>query len=99
MIESQKNLDVRLKALEDALRLDAAKSLAVPLLRKDVDTLQDALRANTVAIQTEMGRLYGLVEWFLGLMFTIALGFFGLAITNYFRSDRKLPKEGPASST
>jgi len=98
VIEGQKTLDVRLKDLEDALRVDAAKSLAVPLIRKDIDALQDSFRANTVAIQTEMGRLYGLVESFLGLMFTIALGFFGLAITNYFRSDRRPPKEGPASS-
>jgi hypothetical protein len=95
-IESQKDLDMRLRSLEDALRLDASKALVVPLMRKDLDTLQDTFRADTALVQNEINRLYGLAQWFIGLMFTILLGFFGLALTNILlrpKESAKAPEE------
>jgi hypothetical protein len=37
------------------------------------------------AVRGEVGRLFGLTQWFIGLMFTIALGVLGLALNNLRR--------------
>ena len=92
VIEGQKSLDTRLKALENALTVDASKALSVPLMRKDLDTFQETAKTDTVLVQNEINRLFGLVQWFIGIMFTILVGFFGLAVTNMLLRAKEMPK-------
>lgn len=41
VIAGQKSLDERWKVLEDAIRIDTTKAVAIPMLRNAVDTLQE----------------------------------------------------------
>jgi septal ring factor EnvC (AmiA/AmiB activator) len=66
-------IDLRLRALEDALRLDASKALTVPILRKDMEALQEKSKSDLTLVQNELGRLFSLAQWFMGAIVTIAL--------------------------
>lgn len=77
-------LNSRLSALEAALTLDPAKSLAIPILRKDLENTDKGIRAEITQTKAEIDRIYDQNKWFLGLMFTMALSVFGIAISSFF---------------
>lgn len=77
-------LNNRLSALEDALTLNPAKSLAIPILRKDLENTDKGIRAEITQTKAEIDRIYDQNKWFLGLMFTMALSVFGIAISSFF---------------
>jgi hypothetical protein len=95
--ERERQLGVRMAALEGVILTDPVKALSLPLLRKDFDALQDRQKADADAIRGELGRLYSFAQWFMGLMITIALALFTLAIGNLRRESDK--KEEPAAKT
>lgn len=74
-----------MKMLDDAIGESPDKSLAVPLLRKDLDNLKDSYHRDLDSTQAEINRVYDQNKWFLGLMFTMALGLIGLAISNFLQ--------------
>src|ERR1017187_2477680 len=76
-------------ALEAAIMVDPVKAVSLPLMRKDLDSLQDKTRSDIEAVRSELARLYSLIQWFIGLMFTIALGVFSLAIGNIVKGEKK----------
>jgi hypothetical protein len=76
---AESKLDSRLSALENALMASPEKAVAVPMLKQEIDGLQDRTHSDLDAIRGEIGRLFTLTQWFIGLMFTIALGMFGLS--------------------
>src|SRR5579863_4228638 len=76
---AQARLDARLASLESSIMATPEKAIAVPMLRQQVDALQDRTRGDLDSIRGEIGRLFTLTQWFIGLMFTIALGMFGLS--------------------
>jgi uncharacterized coiled-coil protein SlyX len=73
----------RLTAMEAAVLSDPAKALSLPLLRRDLDNLKDSAKENLVAVRDEMGRLYDLSKWFIGLMITMAIGVLTLALQGF----------------
>lgn len=75
-------LQSQMKELDDAIGLYPAKALAVPLLQKDVDDFKDTYRRDIETTQGEINRVYDQNKWFIGLMFTLALGVVSLAVTN-----------------
>lgn len=76
---AQRILDTRLSGLEAAILTTPEKAVAVPMLKQEVDSLQDRTRSDLDGIRSEISRLFALTQWFIGLMFTIALGMFGLS--------------------
>lgn len=74
--------------LENALANTPEKALALPMLKQEVDNLQDRTHSDFEGVRGEIGRLFTLTQWFIGLMFTTALGVFGLALSNIQRGDR-----------
>jgi hypothetical protein len=76
---AESKLDGRLSVLENALMASPEKAVAVPMLKQELDALQDRTHGDLDAIRGEIGRLFTLTQWFIGLMFTIALGMFGLS--------------------
>jgi hypothetical protein len=60
------------------------------LLKQQVESLQDRTHGDIDGIRSEIGRLFTLTQWFIGLMFTIALGMFSLSLN--------LRKAGPANT-
>jgi chromosome segregation ATPase len=85
---SAEQLQTRLTALEAALMNTPEKALSVPMLKQQVDTLQDRTKSDFDGVHGEIGRLFTLTQWFIGLMFTIALGIFGLALANLRRPEK-----------
>jgi len=84
-ISTQVNkISMRLDALESALTVDPSKALAIPILRKDLDTTEKALRAELTQTRSEIDRIYDQNKWFMGLMFTIALSVLGMAVNSIF---------------
>ena len=81
LVDGHRDLEGRLRGLEDAPRLDITKALAVPMIRKDVDALQDKTKSDLLLIQNELGRLFSLAQWFLGAIVTIALAVVSLILS------------------
>jgi len=75
--------------LSEVILDNPEKVLSVPLLRKDMSSLKESYRDDLAGIRQEVYRVYDLNKWFIGLMFTMAIGLFGLAISNLFQSRRK----------
>ncbi len=84
-----KHVSDEVKSLRDALGSDVERSLSVPLLRKDVQRIEEQLEKYTLATSKEIDRVYDQNKWFLGLMGTMALSLLGLAISNLLQSRRK----------
>lgn len=91
-------LDIRMESLEVAILQDPSKALAIPLLRKEIDHLQETQEADVQAMREEIARIYDLSKWFVGLMFTMALSVAGLAINSFIggRRIRESDSEGKA---
>jgi hypothetical protein len=77
--DAEAKLDARLSSLETSIMATPEKAVAVPMLKQQVDALQDRTHSDLDGIRGEIGRLFTLTQWFIGLMFTIALGMFGLS--------------------
>ncbi len=76
---AEAKLDARLGALEASIMASPEKAVALPMLKQQLDSLQDRTHSDLDGIRGEIGRLFTLTQWFIGLMFTIALGMFGLS--------------------
>lgn len=88
---SVKELSDKILRIETAILGDPAKAIEIPLLRKDIDTLQTSQNAASTALKEEMSRAFDLNKWFLGLMGTMSLGVLGLAVTTFLKAaDKKL---------
>jgi hypothetical protein len=79
----------RLNALEQAILDNPAKAIALPLLNQDVLNIREKQQTDVQTIRSDIAQIYDLGKWFIGLMFTMALGILGLAISNF------LPKRQP----
>lgn len=76
------SLQAEMKALDDAIGQSPDKALAVPLLQRDVDNMRESNREELVSTQAEIDRVYDQNKWFIGLMFTMAVGLVTLAVSN-----------------
>jgi cell fate (sporulation/competence/biofilm development) regulator YmcA (YheA/YmcA/DUF963 family) len=79
------SLQNQIKLLEDAVGQSPEKALAVPLLKKDMDNLKNSYRRDLDSTQSEINRVYDQNKWFIGLMFTMAIGLLGLAVSNFLQ--------------
>jgi hypothetical protein len=70
MEAAQTHLERRLKALEDALVVSPTTALAVPLFRKDLDTVREHMQANELANREREQRSADNMK----LMFTLVAG-------------------------
>jgi hypothetical protein len=78
----EEQLQSRLGKLEEALEVTPEKALSTVMVKQRLDTLQDRTRGDIDSIHGEIGRLFTLTQWFIGLIFTISLTVFGLALAN-----------------
>lgn len=83
-------LDVRLSKIESVILNDPAKSLEMPLLRNELEYVKKGYQSDLVSLRDEIARIYDLTKWFIGLMFTMALGIIGLAVTNFVKAGTKI---------
>jgi hypothetical protein len=76
----------RLELLEEGLLNSPEKALSVPLLRKDLESLKERFVAESLETTRSVDRMYDQNKWFIGLMFTMAIGLMGLAISNFIQA-------------
>ncbi|ELI1809230.1 hypothetical protein VCSRO163_3607 [Vibrio cholerae] len=76
-------ITAKIDALEDALTVNPAKALAVPILRKDLENVEQSLKAELRQTRAELDRMYDQNKWFIGLLFTVALSVLGIVATNW----------------
>jgi hypothetical protein len=70
----QADLQQRMKALEDSLIATPATSLALPLLRKDLDTLRERMQANELDSKERERRSTDTMKWIFGLVAALITG-------------------------
>ncbi|MCB5360445.1 MULTISPECIES: type I restriction enzyme HsdR N-terminal domain-containing protein [Vibrio] len=83
----QANVEVlsnKIESLESVLTSDPTKALAVPLLRKDLESTEKTLTLELLQTRAELERMYDQNKWFIGLMFTIALSVLGMVASSWF---------------
>lgn len=81
--KSNAGLDQRLTALETALLQTPEKAVALPLLRQQLNDIQDKAKGDSDSLHSEINHLYGMMQWFLGLMITLIIGVGGLAANSF----------------
>jgi hypothetical protein len=82
--ESARNSE-RLGKLEAVIMQTPDKALAIPLLRKDLDSQRAALLSETSALRTQIDHLYDFNKWFFGLIATMALSSLGFAASQFLK--------------
>ena len=70
----QADLQQRMKALEDSLIATPATSLALPLLRKDLDTLRERMQANELDSKQREQQSTDTMKWIFGLVAALITG-------------------------
>ncbi|HEX5760407.1 MAG TPA: hypothetical protein VF121_14555 [Thermoanaerobaculia bacterium] len=80
-----RRVGTQVDAVTAALGVDVERTLSVPLLRKDIQQIQEQVDHRTVTASKEIDRIYDQNKWFLGLMGTMALGLLGLAVSNFLQ--------------
>src|SRR5947199_6465572 len=79
-------LDKRLKAIEEAVVDSPGKALSVPLLRQELETFKVDTQKGIDSQTKQIDRIYDQNKWFIGLMFTMAIGLIGLAVSNFLQA-------------
>jgi hypothetical protein len=74
----------RLAAMEGVILDNPQKALALPLMKKDIDSLKETRQTDTAASRQEIDRVYDQTKWFIGLMITSAIGIIALAISSFY---------------
>jgi hypothetical protein len=82
-----KVLDRRFSGLESAIMADPQKAVAIPLLRRDFDALQQQTAHDFETVHGENNRLYDLMKLLIGLMGLISFGLLGTAVGSVFKRD------------
>ena len=57
------------------------------MLRKDLDQVREINRQQYDQTLRQADRIYDQNKWFIGLMFTIALGVVALGVSNFIKKD------------
>lgn len=83
VLEDINSLNTRLEVIELAVLDSPAKVLELTLLAKDMENLQQNYQDELESTREEIDRVYDQNKWFLGLMFTMAIGLIGLAVSNF----------------
>ena len=77
-------IDTRLSSIEQVILDDPAKALSIVLIRKDIESIQQRQDENMQAQNNEINRVFGLNQWFLGIMIPMAISVVGLSLRNFF---------------
>ena len=70
-------LESGLKELKELLFGNPEVSVTIPLIKRDIESLKEY----NERLREEMGRMNDFTKWFIGIMITMSIGLFGLAIS------------------
>lgn len=71
------NLEGELRGLKELLFGNPEVAVTIPLMKKDIE----ALAEQNKALRNELDRQGASTKWFLGILITMSIGLFGLAIS------------------
>jgi hypothetical protein len=77
------NIQGRQDRLEQVIVTSPSKVLEIPLIKRDLENLKDAQKAEILTIKDGVDRVYDLNKWLLGAM---AVSIIALAIANFLKS-------------
>jgi hypothetical protein len=77
------NIQGRQDQLEQVIVTSPSKVLEIPLIKRDLDNLKDAQKAEIISIKEGVDRVYDLNKWLLGAM---AVSIIALAIGSFLKS-------------
>jgi|GEM_PF-7088464 len=77
------NIEGRQDRLEQVIVTSPSKVLEIPLIKRDLENLKDAQKAEILTIKDGVDRVYDLNKWLLGAM---AVSIIALAIANFLKS-------------
>ena len=80
----------RLDSLEKSILDSPEKALSVPLLRQNLESFKQGYLRDSSEATREIDRIYDQNKWFIGLMFSMAIGLVGLGISNFVQARRKV---------
>jgi len=83
------SLDERLSLIEEAILDNPARALQFTLLSREMEDLQETYESDLESTRQEIERIYDFNKWFIGLMFTMAIGLLGLAVSNFIKKPEK----------
>lgn len=86
------SIDGRLSVIEQAVLDNPAKALQLTLLSREMNNLKANYQSDFESMRQEIGRIYDLNKWFIGLMFTMAIGLLSLAVSNFIKKPEKPPE-------
>lgn len=85
-------LDERISIIEQAILDNPARALQLTLLSQEMNNLESRYESGLEDTRREIERIYDLNKWFIGLMFTMAIGLLSLAVSNFIKKPEK-PRE------
>ena len=92
LAERIETLQTRIVGVQEAISADPLKAVSLPLIRKDVESLQERHRADVALLREDAGRVYTFAQWAIGIMITGLIGMVGLGL-NLFRQSKPEPKQ------
>ena len=79
-------LEKRIQGIETAILDNPTKAISIPLLRQELDTAKLTAQKEADSQTKQIDRIYDQNKWFIGLMFTMAVGLIGLAVSNFLQA-------------
>jgi len=89
LTKAQGYLDDRLAVIEQAVLDNPGKSLELTLMRKEIDAIKETYKSDSERTLKEIERVYNQNNWFIGLMFSMAIGLISLAVGNFIKRPEK----------
>jgi hypothetical protein len=86
----------RMAKIEGVILGDPQKALELPLLKRDLQGLQQQIDRDLNALRAENARVYDFMKWLVGLMALVSLGLVGTAVSNVFK--REAPRASETGS-
>lgn len=74
-------LDQELKKLSAAISDSPEKSLAIPMMRRDISSLEKQILTSSANTQIQLERMYDLFKWICG---TLLLGISGIVLNHFY---------------
>jgi hypothetical protein len=83
--KQSKTVEERMARIEGLILADPLKAIELPLMKRDLQSLQSQLERDLKAVREETSRVYETIKWIVGLMGFVSLGLIGLAVGNLFK--------------
>ncbi|WP_425969089.1 hypothetical protein [Aeromonas dhakensis] len=81
-------IEKRITSLEAAILASPEKSLAVPILRKDIDNISEQTKSQVLDLKARIDQTYEIYKWLIGLLITVVIGVLGLVLNTWLGRDK-----------